>query len=50
MISEKCFLELGEKNKSQKQISGSKHACIAKDNIEYAYDNVIPLWLFGLMY
>ena len=23
---------------------------IAKDDIEYGYDNVIPLWLFGLMY
>jgi len=50
LVNEKYLFEVGGKNKTQKQISGSKHAYIAKDDIEYGYDNVIPLWLFGLMY
>lgn len=50
LVNEKYLFEVGGKNKTQKQISGSKHAYIAKDDIEYGYENVIPLWLFGLMY
>jgi len=37
-------------NKQQKQIKNEKKAFIVKDNIEYAYKNVIPLWAFGLNY
>ena len=50
LVNEKYLFEVGGKSKTQKQISGSKHAYIAKDNIEYGYGNVIPLWLFGLIY
>lgn len=42
--------ELGGRNKQQKQIKKEKHAFIVKDNIEYGYKNVIPLWAFGLTY
>jgi predicted AAA+ superfamily ATPase len=42
--------EVGGKNKNQKQIEGLKNAFIVKDNIEYGYKNVIPLWAFGLNY
>jgi predicted AAA+ superfamily ATPase len=42
--------EVGGKNKTQKQIEGLKNAYIVKDDIEYAYQNVIPLWAFGLNY
>jgi predicted AAA+ superfamily ATPase len=42
--------ELGGQNKQQKQIKNEKKAFIVKDNIEYAYKNVIPLWAFGLNY
>jgi predicted AAA+ superfamily ATPase len=42
--------EVGGKNKTQKQIEGLKNAFIVKDNIEYAYKNVVPLWAFGLNY
>jgi predicted AAA+ superfamily ATPase len=42
--------EVGGKSKNQKQIEGLKNACIVKDDIEYGYKNVIPLWAFGLNY
>ena len=42
--------EVGGKSKNQKQIEGVKNAFIVKDDIEYAYQNVIPLWAFGLNY
>ena len=42
--------EVGGKNKQQKQIEGINKAYIAADNIEYSYQNRIPLWLFGFLY
>jgi hypothetical protein len=42
--------EVGGKSKSQKQIEGLKNAFIVKDDIEYGYQNVVPLWAFGLNY
>jgi predicted AAA+ superfamily ATPase len=42
--------EIWGKSKTQKQIEGLKNACIVKDNIEYGYKNIIPLWAFGLNY
>ena len=31
-------------------IQGTDDAFIVKDDIEYAYMNIIPLWAFGLNY
>ena len=42
--------EVGGKNKTQKQIAGVSNAFVVKDDIEIGYQNVVPLWLFGLMY
>ena len=42
--------EIGGKNKSQEQIKDLKNAYIVKDDIEYGYQNVLPLWAFGLNY
>ena len=42
--------EVGGKTKNQKQIQGVDHAFIVKDDIEFAYQNVIPLWHFGFLY
>jgi len=42
--------EVGGKSKSQKQIKELKNAYIVKDDIEYGYQNVLPLWAFGLNY
>lgn len=44
------IFEVGGKNKKQKQVQGVEHAFIVKDDIEYGYRNVIPLWAFGLTY
>jgi len=42
--------EVGGKSKSQEQIKDLKNAFIVKDDIEYGYQNIIPLWAFGLNY
>lgn len=47
---EKYTFEVGGKNKTQKQIVGVPNAFVVKDDIEIGYQNVIPLWVFGLMY
>lgn len=46
----KYIFEVGGKNKKQKQIQGIENAFIVKDDIEYGYLNVIPLWAFGFLY
>lgn len=47
---EKYTFEVGGKNKTQKQIVGVPNAFVVKDDIEIGYQNVIPLWFWGLMY
>ena len=42
--------EVGGKNKTHEQIKDLKNAYIVKDDIEYGYKNVLPLWAFGLNY
>jgi predicted AAA+ superfamily ATPase len=49
-VDGKYIFEIGGKNKTSKQIAGIENAYIAADNIEYAYQNRIPLWLFGFLY
>lgn len=46
----KYTFEVGGKNKTQKQIEGIENAYLVKDDIEYGYKNIIPLWAFGLTY
>ena len=48
-IGEYTFEVVG-KNKKQKQIQGVEKAFIVKDDIEYGYMNVIPLWALGFLY
>jgi predicted AAA+ superfamily ATPase len=42
--------EVGGKSKTQEQIKDTPNAFIVKDNIEYGYKNVVPLWALGLNY
>jgi predicted AAA+ superfamily ATPase len=42
--------EIGGKSKEQKQIQAAECGFVVKDNIEFGYENIIPLWHFGLMY
>ena len=48
-IQGKTF-EVGGKSKGKKQITDAKEGYIVKDDIEYGYGNVIPIWAFGLNY
>lgn len=49
MIDDMTF-ELGGRKKGNKQIEDIAKGYIVKDNIETSYLNVIPLWLFGMLY
>ena len=42
--------EIGGKSKEQKQIQAAERGFVVKDNIEIGYENIIPLWHFGLIY
>jgi predicted AAA+ superfamily ATPase len=42
--------EVGGKNKGKKQIFGLTDAFVVKDDIEFGYQNVLPLWTFGFNY
>lgn len=42
--------EVSGRNKGKKQIAQVKDAFIVKDDIEYGYENIIPLWHFGMSY
>jgi hypothetical protein len=49
LVGDRTF-EVGGRNKKQKQIRDIKKAYVVKDDIEYGALNVIPLWMFGLLY
>jgi len=46
----KYTFEVGGRKKGNKQIENIPDAYIVKDDIEYGYQNIIPLWNFGLNY
>ena len=50
LLEKKYLFEIGGKDKTNKQIVGTKNAYIVADDIEYGFGNKIPLWLFGFMY
>jgi len=49
-IIDNYTFEIGGKNKPQKQIEKDGKSFVVKDDIEFAYLNVIPLWTFGFNY
>ncbi len=49
VIDELTF-EVGGGNKQQKQIARDGKSFVVKDDIEFGYLNVLPLWAFGLNY
>jgi predicted AAA+ superfamily ATPase len=50
IIDGKYTFEIGGKTKRKKQIQDIPEAYIAADDIEFGFDNKIPLWLFGFLY
>jgi predicted AAA+ superfamily ATPase len=50
VIDQTYTFEIGGKNKIQKQIANVENSFVAKDGIEIGLGNIIPVWLFGMMY
>jgi hypothetical protein len=50
LVDGKYLVEIGGKQKGNKQIYGIENSFVAADDIEYGFDNKIPLWLFGFLY
>ncbi len=50
MIDKKYTFEIGGKSKNNRQIYSITNAFVVADDIEYGYENKIPLWLFGFLY
>lgn len=42
--------EVGGKNKTKQQIKSVQQSFVVKDDIEFGYQNVLPLWAFGMNY
>ena len=50
LVDGKFTFEIGGKNKNKTQIKGLQDAYVALDDIEYGFENKIPLWIFGFLY
>lgn len=50
LINNKFTFEIGGKGKKFKQIADIKNSFVVADEIEYGFENKLPLWLFGLLY
>jgi len=50
LVNRLLTFEIGGKNKNTKQIKKVHNSFIAADDIEFGYENKIPLWLFGFLY
>ena len=42
--------EVGGRSKGRKQLEGAQRGFVVRDDIEYGYGDVVPLWAFGLMH
>lgn len=50
LIDGKYTFEVGGKKKKQNQLQNIEHGYVVKDDIETGYGNIIPLWMFGMLY
>jgi hypothetical protein len=50
IVDNTITVEVGGKNKSNKQVSGIPNSYLVKDGLETGFLNTIPLWQFGLLY
>lgn len=50
LIDEKYTFEVGGKKKKQSQLQNIENGYVVKDDIETGYGNIIPLWMFGMLY
>ncbi len=49
-VNETYLFEFGGKSKNRRQIAGERNAYVVRDDIESGLGDVIPLWMFGLLY
>ena len=47
---DKYTFKIGGKKKKQTQIAEIEQTFVVKDDVEFGYQNVIPLWAFGMSY
>lgn len=50
LVDRSTVFEIGGKNKNTKQLKNLVNAFVAADNLEFGFNNTIPLWLFGFLY
>jgi len=50
IVDDKYTFEIGGKSKKTKQLKGIEQSYVIADDIEFGYENKIPLWLFGFLY
>lgn len=50
LIDDKYVFEIGGKGKNTEQVSGIKNSFVVRDDLEIGGLNIIPLYLFGLLY
>ena len=50
LIDGKYTFEVGGKKKKQRQLQNIENGFVVKDDIETGYGNIIPLWMFGMLY
>ena len=50
LVDGRYVFEIGGRSKNDRQIRGIPHAWVAADHLESGHGNVIPLWMFGLLY
>ena len=50
LLDGKYLIEVGGHSKNSRQIANMGNAFIVVDDVEYAFGNRIPLWLFGYLY
>jgi predicted AAA+ superfamily ATPase len=50
LVDDYYAFEVGGKDKSKKQLTGIDNAFVVSDEIEYGFQNRVPLWLFGFLY
>ena len=50
LVDGKYTIEIGGKGKTRSQIAGMTSAFVVSDDIEFGFENKIPLWMFGFLY
>ncbi len=49
-VVDRFTFEVGGSRKQKKQIENDGKSFVVRDDIEFGYQNIIPLWAFGLNY